>query len=253
MAQNEQRRSQPEAIFSGAVTPPASRLRITCGPEAGATPVGKVGEVNLALGLRLLAAGRAHRQQRAAVPGHVRGPLLAREHVVEAGGDVGVVVEAEHLGVDVLFGEGGGELGSVALGQAPDGGDLDARSGRLDHLVDGLLLGRLDEAAGVDEDDVRVLALVAQRPPARRQAGGELLGVHLVARAAEGNQADGTGTRHTQSVRDCATPSGHRRGYPSAPNRRSADLDRGLAERVDAQPWPPGPCSGAGSCRSPSA
>ncbi len=43
MAQNEQRRSQPEAIFSGAVTPPASRLRITCGPEAGATPGGSGG------------------------------------------------------------------------------------------------------------------------------------------------------------------------------------------------------------------
>ena len=41
MAQNEQRRSQPEAIFSGAVTPPASRLRITCGPEAGASPSGR--------------------------------------------------------------------------------------------------------------------------------------------------------------------------------------------------------------------
>jgi len=40
MAQNEQRRSQPEAIFSGAVTPPASRLRTTGGPEAGAMPGG---------------------------------------------------------------------------------------------------------------------------------------------------------------------------------------------------------------------
>jgi len=184
MAQNEHRRSQPEAIFSGAVTPPPSLRLITCGPTC-------------------LTAGRAHREQGAAVSGHVRGPLLAGQHVVEAGGDVGVVVEAEDLGVDVLLAEGGGELGAVALGQAADGGHLHARLGRRDYLVDRLLLGCLDEAARVDEDDVRVLSFVTQRPPARRQASGELLGVHLVARAAESDQADGTGTRHTQSVRDC--------------------------------------------------
>ena len=105
MAQNEQRRSQPEAIFSGAVTPPASRLRITVRARGGRDAGRQRREVQRAVdgsaSRARLAAGRAHRQQRAAVPGHVRGPLLARQHVVEAGGDVGVVVEAEHLGFDV--------------------------------------------------------------------------------------------------------------------------------------------------------
>src|SRR5215831_19854437 len=35
MAQNEQRRSQPDAILSGAVTPPVNRRRITRGPQGG--------------------------------------------------------------------------------------------------------------------------------------------------------------------------------------------------------------------------
>ena len=100
----------------------------------------------------------------------MRGPLAPGQHVVEPGGDVGVVVEAEHLG----FGELVGELGAVALGQAPHGGDLGAGVRGGEQLVDGLLLGRLDEAARVDEDDVRVLPLAPQRPAARRQAGGEL-------------------------------------------------------------------------------
>ena len=41
MAQNVQRRSQPDAILSGATTAPPSLRRSTRGPEAGATPGGR--------------------------------------------------------------------------------------------------------------------------------------------------------------------------------------------------------------------
>ena len=41
MAQNEHRRSQPDAIFSGATGLPPSRRRSTRGPDAGATPSGR--------------------------------------------------------------------------------------------------------------------------------------------------------------------------------------------------------------------
>ena len=75
--------------------PPADHRRAGGGRDARR----EVGEVDLAVRLAgWLAARRAHRQQRAAVPGHVRGPLAPGQHVVEPGGDVGVVVEAEHLG-----------------------------------------------------------------------------------------------------------------------------------------------------------
>jgi hypothetical protein len=137
----------------------------------------------------------------------VRGTLPARQHVVEAGGDVGVVVEAEHLGL----GELAGELGAVALGQAAHGRDPGARIRGGEQLADGLLLGRLDEAARVDEDDIGVLALSPQRPPGRREARGELFGVDLVAGASEGDQADSTGTRHTERVRDRAARIGRAR------------------------------------------
>ena len=43
IAQNAQRRSQPEAIFSGAQGRPSSRRRSTRGPEAGASPSGRSG------------------------------------------------------------------------------------------------------------------------------------------------------------------------------------------------------------------
>jgi hypothetical protein len=136
----------------------------------------------------------------------VRLALAPGEHVVEPFGDVGVVVEAEHLGVDVLAVERAGQLAAVPLGQAAHGRDLGTRVGRLHHRVDGFLLGRLDEAARVDQDDVRVLSLAPQRPATRREARGKLFRVHLVARATKRDQTYGTGIRHEQRVRDRTPP-----------------------------------------------
>ena len=53
-----------------------------------------------------------------------------------------------------------------------------------------VLLGRLDEAAGVDHHRVGVLGVVDQQEAAGLEPAGELLGVDLVAGAAEGHQGD---------------------------------------------------------------
>ena len=106
----------------------------------------------MAGGGRGLAGGGRDGEQGAAVPGGVRGALAAGQHVVQPGADLAVVVEAEHLRLGQLI----GQFGAVALGQAADGGDLGARLGGREQFADGLLLGRLDEAAGVHQDDAGV-------------------------------------------------------------------------------------------------
>ena len=122
--------------------------------------------------------------------------------------DVGVVVEPEHR---VGLGQRLGEVLAVALGQAADrddglgasavsGGGLEV--GRLEQRVDGVLLGRLDEAAGVDHDRVGVLGVGDQHEAAGLEPPGQLLGVDLVAGAAEGHHSDvqrGRGAARCQS------------------------------------------------------
>ena len=100
----------------------------------------------------------------------MRGALTPGEDVIQPGPDLPVVVKAE----DLCLGELVGELAPVALGQAADGGDLGTGPGGGEQLVDRLLLGRVDEATGVDEDDVRVFPFAPQRPAARRKTRGEL-------------------------------------------------------------------------------
>ena len=66
------------------------------------------------------ARGRGEREQGAAVAGDVGLVLAAGQDVLEPARDVGVVVEAEDR---VRLGQGLGELGAVALGEAADGHD----------------------------------------------------------------------------------------------------------------------------------
>ena len=113
------------------------------------------------------------------------GPAV--QDVVEAGRDIAVVVEAEDLGLRQRV----GELVAVPFGQAADGRDLGPRIGRAEQLVDGFLLGRLDETAGVDHDDARVLAVSGELPAACGQPGGQFLGVDLITGAAERDETDG--------------------------------------------------------------
>ena len=113
---------------------------------------------------------------RAPVPG---------QRVVQPGPDVAVVVEAEHL----CLGQLSGEHAAVPLGQAPRGHHLRAAPGGVEQLAHRLLLGRLDEPAGVHEDHARLIA-AGEGPPRGLQPGGELLGVHLITGAAQGHEAD---------------------------------------------------------------
>ena len=118
---------------------------------------------------------------------------LAGEDAAQPGGDVGVVVEAEHR---VGLGQARGQVGAVPLGQAAHRDDrLGAAGvlevGGLEQRVDGVLLGRLDEPAGVDHHGVGVGRVVDEAEPARRQPPGQLLGVDLVAGAAQGHEGDG--------------------------------------------------------------
>ena len=206
MAQNEQRRSQPEASFTEATGLVSSRRRSGArGPEAGARPSGRSsgagcpgawpGSATSAGGLPL---GRADRQQLAPVAGGVRGVDAAVEDGLEAVGDVGVVVEAEHA---VGLGKRFGELLAVPLGHAADGDDGLGPAVILQIVgfqegVDGVLLGGFDESTGVDDGDVRVRGVLDELPAVRCQAACELLRVHLVTGAAKSDKGDGTAFGH---------------------------------------------------------
>jgi hypothetical protein len=122
---------------------------------------------------------------------------LAGEDPLQACGDVRVVVEAEHrVGLRQRL----GQLLAVPLGQAAHGHH---RLGpatllevcRCEQGVDRVLLGGLDEAAGVDQRDVGVTGLGDEQPAVGGETAGELLGVDLVTAAAEGDQRDAPARR----------------------------------------------------------
>ena len=138
---------------------------------------------------RGVAVDGADRQQPAPVGRRVRVVRLPRHDRAQPGGDVGVVVEAED---GVGLGKRLGEVLAVALGQATDGDDgLRAAGllevGGLEQGVDRVLLGGLDEAAGVDHDGVGVLGVGDEHEAVGLEAAGQLLGVDLVAGAAQGH------------------------------------------------------------------
>ena len=136
-------------------------------------------------------AGWRDRQQPAAVPRGVRRPPLPGHHGIQPGGDLVVVVKAQDLGLRQRL----GQPGTVALGQAPGGDHLGTGRRRAKQLVNRLFLGRLDEAAGVDQDYVGlrpVASAVGQRPASGIKPRGEFLRVDLIAGAAQRDQADGT-------------------------------------------------------------
>lgn len=122
----------------------------------------------------------------------------AVEDGLEAVGDVGVVVESEYA---VRFGERFRELLAVPLRHAADGDDGLGSAVILQIVgfqqgVDGVLLGGFDEAAGVDDGDVRVGGFLDELPAIRCQAACKLLRVHLVTGAAKRDKGDGTAFGH---------------------------------------------------------
>ncbi|GAA3216319.1 hypothetical protein GCM10020256_18520 [Streptomyces thermocoprophilus] len=128
----------------------------------------------------------------------MRGVDAAGEDGLQAVGDVGVVVEAEDA---VGFGEGFGEFLAVPLGHAADrddglGSAVSLEVVGLEEGVDGVLLGGVDEAAGVDDGDIGVRGVLHELPAVRLQTACELFRVHLVTSAAKGDECDGTAFRH---------------------------------------------------------
>jgi hypothetical protein len=88
-------------------------------------------------------------------------PPFAGKDRVQPGTDVGVVVEAQHL----RLGQRLGQVCTVPLGEAARRDDLRGRAAGVKQFGDGLLLGGLDETAGVDEHHAGVVA-VGQGPAA---------------------------------------------------------------------------------------
>jgi hypothetical protein len=123
--------------------------------------------------------------------------LCAGQDRTEAVRDVGVVVEAQD---GVGFGEGFGELFAVPLGEAADCDDGLGAAGVLvvggrEQGVDGILLGGLDEATGVDHHGVCLGGVLDQPEPTGFEPAGQFLGVDIVAGTAQRDQGDGGGCR----------------------------------------------------------
>ena len=165
---------------------------------------------------------------------------LAGQDPLQPCGDVGVVVEAEHR---VGLGQALREVGAVPLGQTAHRDDRLRAAGLLEvggreQRVDGVLLGLLDEPAGVHDDGVRVGRVCDEGEPARRQPARQLLGVDLVAGAAQGHERDGVGHRALSMTRasldvgitgppGIPTPSDAHDRRITIPKVREASLDHG--------------------------
>lgn len=223
MAQKVHRRSQPEASFTEATGLVPSRMAqrgARSGDRSDAFRKVRGGGGDL-LGVAgqghggVLPFGRADREELAPVARGVRGVDTAVEDGLEPVGDVGVVVESED---PVRLRQRFGQVLAVALGHAADSDDGLGPAVILQIIgfeegIDGVLLGGFDEAAGVDDGDIRVGGVLDELPAVRCQAACKLLRVHLVTGAAKRDEGDGTafghGIKTTSSQR---TP--RRAGFP---------------------------------------
>ena len=207
MAQKLQRRSQPDASLSGRPRaggqPPAEHSwsagrrdpggQISDPVSRGAHGPGRGGPV-----------GGCQRQQPASIAWHVGGVGAAVEDGLQPVGHVGVVVEAEHgVGLRQRL----RELGAVALGQAADGHhrlrpavDLEIRGGQ--QGVDAVLLGRLDEPARVHHHRVGVRGVLDELETAQLEPRGQLLGVDVVASAAQRDEMNSRSSHNRTSMPD---------------------------------------------------
>lgn len=146
----------------------------------------------------VLPFGGADREELAPVARGVRGVDTTVEDGLEPVGDVGVVVESED---SVRLRQGLGEVLAVALGHTADrddglGSAVILQIVGFEEGIDGVLLGGFDEAAGVDDGDIRVGGVLDELPAVRCQAACKLLRVHLVTGAAKSDEGDGTAFGH---------------------------------------------------------
>ncbi len=118
------------------------------------------------------------------------------------------------------------EILPVALREAPDHEHLLFRVAllQLEARLDGFLLGRGDEAARVDDEDVGLLGRGCQAPPCADERGDHPLGVDLVLCAAEAFDVEGAAGRDVRapggSVEGCDLediPAGRRVAPPRDP------------------------------------
>ena len=257
MAQNEQRRSHPLASLSGAIGPPPRRRRTVRGPVAGApAPISstELAWPGTAIAEAARSTGEMGRSRRRS-DGRVGLVGLAPDDRAEPGGDVGVVVEAQDgVGLRQRL----GEVLAVALGQAADGHDglgtaagllqLGLEVGRLQQRVDRVLLGRLDEAAGVHDHGVGVGGVVDEQEAVGLEPAGELLGVDLVAGAPERHHRDRGRSADVSSGRGADVRSSH--GHPEydRPGTGGPNRQRRISlRRPPASPRGPGSGRRAGS------
>ena len=116
---------------------------------------------------------------------------VAVEHLVEDVHDVLAVADADD---GVRLGELGGGLLAVALGETSRQDELLDASlllelADLEDGLDGLLLRGLDEAAGVDDGNVRITELRHQLIAVAAQLLEHTLGIHQVLLASKGHDA----------------------------------------------------------------
>ena len=116
-------------------------------------------------------------------------------------------VEIAQAQEQIHFGEGGLEFVPVALDHAPDGDDRAAPSlalepPRLEQGLDRLLLGGVDEAAGIHQDDVGVRQIRHASRTASHERGEHPFGVDRVLVAPEAHEPQsGRAGRDRISVR----------------------------------------------------
>ncbi len=161
-----------------------------------------------------------------------------------------VLVEAEHgIGLRHRL----GEFPAVALGHAPDGDDgldlaVPLQVGGGHQRVDGVLLGLLDEAAGVHHHGVGLIGFVDQAEAAGLKPGGEFLGVGLVAGATQADEVDGgqLGLRGGVAHRPPVSPM-----VPHPPARAGGGVHRlPTGRRQQSSRPPPALVGGSHRCRA---
>ena len=221
IAQNAQRRSQPLASFSEATGPVSSRRRSTVRRWAGvcSSTVGACPGTHHRGGA---AGDRGQRQQLAPVARGVRVDRLAGQHRVEPGGDVGVVVEAEHR----LRPRAGCRPARAPYRSAmhPAATTLAPVSAAASSVSIESCLAFSTKPQVLTSTTSAPVAVGGDLPAAGVQPGGQLLGVDLVAGAAQGEQGDAAAAGVVEEVAD--TIRGYRAAHRSGSPPRSVRQPR---------------------------
>ena len=108
------------------------------------------------------------------------------------GGQCGVGADADH---GVHLGDFLNDLLLIALGQTAGDNNLEVGVFLLvlaghEDVLDGLRLGRLDKAAGVDDDDIGLAGVRHGDMAILDEGMAEYIGIHLIFRAAEGDNGN---------------------------------------------------------------